>query len=206
MHVVLNSGMASKYFVTNPEKAVEEIQDPGLLISRSRLTVPVLAGFLGFLSGKPAAGSKESRPPAQVALKMLETINIDHRWPAPADCVAMPNALVVIANTFDEGVVHALKIMKLRGVCLGLAVDISKSMSSNLPRLIEGLIQDDARKHGFFETDDRSCIGFGLVEGLTVVSGLAMTVFATGTTCEEILRTHPGLAGNMADAGDEPID
>ena len=197
-------GLASPYFITEADRAIACIRDPAMLICRNRLTLDTFSRFLAFLhrdgpasragsslfkSDKPTAPPS---PPLERARRMLHAIAVEKQWPAATDCVFVEEPLVVLGNPIDPDVLLALTVMKLRGFIRSLAVDVSAD-SASLPALIETLAQEEYAKTSIFMPEGGACIGFRVLSGLAVVSGLRATVIATGLSMNEILHQHPGL-------------
>jgi hypothetical protein len=205
MNMKLPVGMVTPYFVTQAERSIADVRDPAVLISRERLALDTLALFLAFLNedlqprkpGFRLFGKREAPPAPPPALDraraMLRAITVESRWPGPAESVHTNHPVVVLANTLDLDVIQALSVMKLRGYILSIALDIS-TCNDIIPAFLDLLGRENPGATPPFTAPGGIVTGYGSYRGLTVVSGLRSTVFATGLVAGQILDQYPELA------------
>ena len=204
MNMKLPLGMMTPYFVTQADRSIADFTAPALLVSRQRLTLDTLALVLAFLNEDPPPckpgfrlfGKQEApqapAPPLDRALTMLRAITVEHRWPKPLESVYTNHPVVVLANTVELDVLHALSIMKLRGYIQSVALDISTCMDI-MPAFLTLLSHERPGDTPLFTALKDIVVGYGSYNELTVVSGLRATVFATGLTTGQILDQYPEL-------------
>jgi len=209
MNMELPVGMMTPYFVTQPDRSITNLESPAVLISREPLTLDTLALFLAFLNEdapppKPQTGfrffGKKEAPPAPAprpaldrARTMLRAITVETRWPKPEESVYTSHPVVVLANTVKLDALQALTVMKLRGYIQSVGLDISTCIDI-VPAFLAMLGAELPKDTPLFTASGGIAVGYGSYRGLTVVSGLRATVFATGLSAEQILDQHPELA------------
>jgi hypothetical protein len=204
MNMELPVGMLTPYFITQADRSIADFEDPAVLILREPLTLDTLARFLAFLNEdslqrKPVfrlfrKHEAPSAPPPALdrARTMLRAITVENRWPEPVESVYTNHPVVALANKVESDVLQALSIMKLRGYILSVALDISPCMDI-VPTFLALLGEGKPGGTPLFTTSDGIVVGYGSYRGLTVVSGLRATVFATGLAVGQILTQHPEL-------------
>lgn len=204
MNMKLPVGMVSPCFVMQADRSITNFESPAILISREPLVLDTLALFLAFLNEdlpprKPAFRlfGKREVPPAPLpvldrARTMLRAITVENRWPEPVESVHTNHPVVVMANTLDRDVLQALSVMKLRGYILSIALDISTCLDI-VPAFLSLLGSEKPGGTPLFTASGDIVLGYGSYRGLTMVSGLRDTVFATGLVAGQILDQHPEL-------------
>ena len=209
MNVKLPVGMVTPYFITQADRSIAELENPAVLVSHEPLVLDTLALFLTFLNedppppkpkqgfkffGKKEAFSAPALPPAlDRAHTMLRAITVENRWPKPEESVYTTHPIVVLANTLQLDALQALTVMKLRGFMQSVALDIS-TCPDIVPGFLDLLSREKPADTLVFTASRGIAVGYGSYRGLTVVSGLRDTVFATNLVAGQILDQHPELS------------
>lgn len=209
VNMELPVGMMTPYFVTQADRSIAILEHPAVLVSRNPLTIDILAGFLAFLNEDlPAArsrrrlfGKKEAPSPPRPAIErahaMLRAIAVEHRWPEPTELIHTRHPVVVLGNTVAQDTLEALVVMKLRGCIQAVALDIS-TCTDIVPVVLDRLGRKKPDGTVPF-ADPCGVAGYDSYPGLTVVSGLRATVFATGLAVGQILDQYPELTSAPAE-------
>lgn len=187
----LQVGMASQYFVADPKKMLAIVEKPSVAVSSDVLTLEGLAevlvtiynqslsaGFLGIRS-KPKL---ESQP----FVAFLNDL-IQERKPSLA-MMTFPNPVLLLSTGFEKTTLNAMKVLKLRGLCQLVGIDISASGQRDLAfRLALELREQQVARGASWQV-------FAPPKQLCVVSGMKRSVISTEQNINQLLRTHADLA------------
>lgn len=197
----LNAGLASKYLITDIKKNVGISEKPRLVSLSKILTVNILVEILTNIyninlpSGLFGMGAKklDSR---QVALFLEDLCN--QRKPS-GPIIEIREPVFILAGGFDKKALIAIKILRLRGLCPIMAVDISALGGDIIVKIDSELINnkiEEAVSYKIYRPDTKLC----------VVSGINKTVLSTENNAAQILKKFPGLISSIdLESVNEPL-
>jgi hypothetical protein len=203
MEQLISHGLASHYFVTDPERALAVVKSPLVLSSSSALEYETFADLLSKcvfafektnfwhqllkLADKVAPGSPEAIQKTSLWLQHLE-----HDGGIPfSGCLSGP--LFVLSNGIEDRCLRILKRLKVRGTQI-LAVDVSAN--SEPTDVIAGL------NKSLSGNELAKGQSFRLVEpkpSVVVVAGLWETVISSESQAAKILSERRQLAGSSSE-------
>lgn len=209
MEYLINTGLASQFFVTDPDKVVTVIQSPIILRNDAILDMnSIKENFPHCVDAFAARGSLKSllliffNIGAKVSPGSSEAIqktnlwlqNELHDYPGKNRISGrMLKPLFIIANGINAECLSMLKKIKIRGAEV-YAIDASKSSETDRKLLLHSNIFDGKILHqNKFST---------LVmpnQNITIISGLKMTVISSDSRIDDILAKYDGLTSKLED-------
>jgi hypothetical protein len=181
----LNIGMASKYFIVDLQRCISTMESPYVFLSKALISVPILSENLtriynhGLSSGILGLGVKKLE--AQKAELLLNDF-INER--EPSGLIQFQRAIFIVANGIDKMALLAMKILKIRGLCLLLAIDASGAKHDETIFRLEMELKTNA----FFK--DTDCSLYAPTKGFAVVGGVNETVITNEMTVKEVIRQN----------------
>lgn len=185
--LALNVGMASKYLVTNPDKMIAIKENPYLFLSNEKLNIKAFSECLSTIYNQSNSsflklGSRKIDAP-QFEIFLDDLIN--ERKPS-IPFPSFSNPILLISNGIDHKALVSMKVLKIRGICDLLAIDVSVSDTDSIFRLGNELKNEELGKRDFYTL-------FKPPKRLSIVSGVAKTVISTEQNTNQILRNFPDL-------------
>jgi hypothetical protein len=207
MNIHLSHGLATQYYITDPERSLAMVSAPCHVILTPHLGLEALAAHLSWLVvRKPGPGSMFSRLLARPADRAAEpsdaTFREQCRRRMMDDFKEIVNGrqggsfgyewpTVFLAREIDRHVLMVTTVLKLRGLGMMLAVAVSEKESS-----FEQFTRPfhNACQAGFLPEPNRhqlSILRFNT--DMSIVAGLHETVISTERSTEQIIAAYPSL-------------
>ncbi len=187
----LQVGLASQYFVTDPKKMLAMAEKPSVVVSSDVLTLEGLAEVLAAIYNQSSSLSFlgiRNKPKLEVQ-QVVAFLNdlIQERKPSMA-MMTFPNPVLLLSIGFERQALNAMKVLKLRGACQLVGIDVSASGQRDLAfRLALELREQQTTRGATWQV-------FSPPKQLCVVSGVKRSVISTEQNSNQLLRTHPDLA------------
>ena len=196
MEILLDASLASVFFVTEPPQSVAVYPSRGtpavvdLLISETNLGIDNVASFLA--EPRPRSGlagwfGSEHGSVADV-FENLTRMAVDQ---SPKSAIGFDSCLVLIAPSFDDALVRACRVGKIRGYW-HVAAALSKGVATKTE-----FILSEMRAAGFEPErnwNSSSNFGFRNLKKCLFIGGLAHSSLSTALSTKEIFQRHPQLA------------
>ncbi len=203
--LALNTGMASKYFITDLKRATTVLESPHVLLgnnvgmaelSEALATIhnSAASSVLGLRLFKPSS-KKIDVSSFQIFLQDL----IDQKKPPLSDlCFNSP--IFIVANGIANDALAAIKILKIRGFGSFLVLDTSSHRDEASILRLENELQPEFFLSGVFGKLYKPSKHF------TVVCGISKTVLSNEKNSREIFCEFPSLATKLnLEAEQEPL-
>ena len=180
MEVIIQAGMASRFFLTDLERGLATIASPHAMISKERISINRLAEIFEKASNssimrKGLLGALIKKADAKDIGIFLEELANNKKLSKPI--IGVPPTLFIISNGIEKQALNAMKVLKLRGLCQLLAVNISSMQSVDSMAVLEAKFSD------LYKSSKK----------LLVVANLYETVVSTEQNIKNILSNHPEL-------------
>lgn len=190
MNLALDIGLASVYFITDPDRGIAMLQSPRLLLASRTLS---LEDFARFIARSQRTGGQKDDARFPDALQMLNDVLAEDR---PSSPIFVNEPILVIACDIEAGLLSGLKRLKLRGFARLMAV--KEGIGSTVIEAAVTQLYLGFRDRLVYAEGGRELLAFGPVAGLCVVSGLRKTVLSTEKDCQAIMRSYPDLAADVS--------
>jgi hypothetical protein len=188
----LNIGMASKYFITDLDRSIAVIENPFLFLSKERIGISLLAGNLAkiynnmthpviFDKGKLGADKFE------IFLNDLVNAGLD-QCKSSVSPMTFDRPILIVSNSIDKMALVAMKILKIRGICQLLAIDVSTlEHDETIFRL-----EMELRTQEFYK--DEALQLYKTVKGLSAVCGINKAILSNELKIKQIISKYPDMA------------
>ena len=198
--IQLNVGVASKYLITDVKKNIVSIEKPHIVFSNNILSDKTLAEILTtfYNSSLPMGlfGMGARKLNSQQVELFLEDLRNQRK---PSMVVEFKNTVFVLSKGFDKKTLTIIKILKIRGMCQILAVDVSALPGDIVAKMNSEFINnkmEEKLSYRIYKPDNK----------LGVVSGMNKTVLSTESNVGQILNKFPDLISNIdLESVNEPL-
>lgn len=184
----LNIGLASLYFITDPDKGICSIESPHLLLEKNILTFDNLANFLSIAWAKPPRIVFAKKPNKQEIEQLLDDLVAQKKPTVSLSVVNIPYPIFAFAKQIDSKTLNAMKVLKIRGICLITAIAFK-----DYPMDVVYQLEQEYRNELIYQNSDMSSLGFKPIKKLHVVSGAEKTIISIYQNCKSIIKNHPEL-------------
>ena len=198
--VQLNNGLASKYLITDIKKCIGSIEKPYIVFSNDILSDKALAETLtiiynfGLPAGLFGVGAKKINN-QQVEL-FLEDLRNERK---PSMIIEFKNPVLVLSKGFDKKILTIIKILKIRGLCQIIAIDVSVLSGDTVAKIDSEFISNKIEEkvaYRIYKPDNKLC----------AVSGINETVLSTESNIGQILKKFPNLISSIdLESVNEPL-
>lgn len=187
--LVLNIGTASKYLLTDLNRMLTTKESPYVVLLSKKLDIKVFAECLSIIYNQGVSFSFVKWGSRKLDNQQLE-IFLDDLINERKSSVSIPsfnNSILIVSKGIDHTPLVYMKVLKIRGICDLLAIDISSMVSDeSIFRLGNELKNDEFYKNDFYAIYKPSKM-------LNIVSGVTKTVISTEENTKQILRNYPDI-------------
>ena len=182
--------MASQYFATDPKKMLAIVKKPSVVLSSDVLTLEELAAVLMAIYTQSFSWNFlgiRSEPKCDLQ-QFVAFLNDVIQEQIPSKMMTFPNPVLLLSSGFERASLHAMKMLKLRGVCRLVGIDTSATRQNDVALRLALELRDQQFARGV------SWQVFRPSKQLCVVSGMKRSVISTAQNIDELLRHHADLA------------
>lgn len=193
MDLLLNSGIASSYFINDLDTYTCHYMSPDILVCDGDLDLEHLAQFIvknqpKSLFGKLFGKDRHEETFEKRTQKLLSTL---HQMLSDQQLTSLPELkrpLLLIANALDERLISSLRISKIRGIWEVVAVKTDIKIQN-----VFNWFENQGLKSEIFNNKSPLIKIYSGSNQLTFVGGKEQSILSTSCKYTDLIKQHPSL-------------
>lgn len=201
MTLTLNSGMASKYFITDLKRAATVLEKPCVLLANNMGTMELAEALATIYNRNASSGPFKFGAKQINASSFHDFIKdlISEKKPS-IPFMAFNDPVFIVANGISKEALAAVKVLKVRGVGQFLVLDISACRDESSIMRLEHELQAEFVSEGVFGKLYKPS------KRLIVVCGISQTVVSNEKNSRSVFCEFPSLSTTLdLEAEHEPL-